>query len=532
MLAAVLGALASGVVQGQSLGFYSREQGASIARDDKAVAVAYWEDTSQNPVQKWVYTAGYVTQNDGSGNPHTRLAVFKYNADNSNWPPPQDPPGPGYNMHETTVGYFPPGGAWTPSGQHAATAMAVDPITGDIVVTGYTTMESNGSDGSDRNYITIKYTKNLAAVWTGTGWGGVTNGARGYDFNGGDDTAVSVAVEPEYGNVIVTGTSSNGSNNDITTLRYNASGSPYSGWQSTGARVGVRRYNPAGGEDTAAEVGYMILASTEGGEGIGSVVVGTSYQGSTPQLDRIVLCYSDDGSLTSNGGWESPYGAVSGGDDYGTGLALWNGTGGNAPIIYVCGYSETDTGSPAEVGYVVARLDSNTGSYNTGVGWNRTWDPGAEDVALDIAFSWIGTQIQRPIAWVTGRSEGSGHTLVATAVFDDNGMLASGGYTAISGGENSGNSICAFQGTAMVAGTATSGVADTDVLVLWLGLTIGPPNSLTVDAALFPGDASGLPDEGWAIVRGAQVDEAFLCGASTYSSGYLKDMVTLKITGP
>ncbi|MCC6660236.1 MAG: hypothetical protein IT437_05050, partial [Phycisphaerales bacterium] len=95
-----LGVAVCGAAHAQTpqLGFNATEKGAAINRPDLMDAAACWVEDRPEPLadKRWVYCAGWVTLNDASGNPHKRLAVYKYDADM-----PQglgDPPPPGYDQ--------------------------------------------------------------------------------------------------------------------------------------------------------------------------------------------------------------------------------------------------------------------------------------------------------------------------------------------------------------------------------------------------------------------------------------------------
>ncbi|MCC6661922.1 MAG: hypothetical protein IT437_13665 [Phycisphaerales bacterium] len=542
MLAAALGVAVCGAAHGQSLEFFARERGGAVARDDKAVAVAYWYDDQPGTANDrgWMFTAGYVTQNDAEGYPHTRLAVFKYPADVNNTATATDPPGPSYGQAEAFA-YYPPGGSWTPVGQHAATAMAVDELTGDVYVTGYTTLEENGDNGTDANYIIVKYDKDLGDAWTGTGWGSVAT-ARGYDGTAsnpdGDDRAVSIAFVPgtfdTNGTVLVTGASAGASTgDDIVTLRYDGDGNPSSHWGTGGEDTGIRRWDGGHGDDTAAEVGWFVIVD-EDLAGLQTAIVGTSDQGSTRHLDRVVLCYDPTGAHSGDPGWAKLY-DNSGGDDYGTGFAKFQEST-ETPVLYACGHSEVDAASPPDVDFVVSRINPSNGETGTDPYFTWVYDfGGGADEALDITISASdNVPIRAGWVWITGRVADNGMAKAGLLVLDASGSGNVVGATVYSyAGATTGNAVCAFMGSCMIAGTTLASIGDADVVVLWYHLALGTDPTLVLDgAARFPGNGNANSDEGLAIARGLQTDEAIVGGATTYSSGALTDLSTLRITGP
>ncbi|MCK4820863.1 SBBP repeat-containing protein, partial [bacterium] len=98
------------------------------------------------------------------------------------------------------------------NGHDEATAIAVDSA-GNVYVTG----RSQGS-GTGFDYVTIKY--NPQGELDGT-WG--VGGVARFDGGNGADEGVDLAVDT-FGNVYVTGYSSNGTDNDYVTIKYDISG--------------------------------------------------------------------------------------------------------------------------------------------------------------------------------------------------------------------------------------------------------------------------------------------------------------------
>jgi hypothetical protein len=253
--AGALALAAAGLASAQTVAYAARERLADVDRPDSACAVAVWtEEVPNQSPRRWVYTAGFGTEHDGSGNPHTRWVVYKYDADavSRQDPPWEGPPDP------TAVAYFPPRTqAYPPAGQHAATAMAVDGD-GSVYVAGYTTLaRDTATNGADTNYVVVKYDKDLNVVWSGASWGGVT-GAVGYDgASHGNDAATAIAVHPrlEADGVFVTGYSHGGSENgdDLVTLRLDAATGAFAVWPAAyGEGLGIRRWHEGYGHDRPA----------------------------------------------------------------------------------------------------------------------------------------------------------------------------------------------------------------------------------------------------------------------------------------
>ena len=135
---------------------------------DNAVEIVYWIDDITNPGEpvNYVFITGYHTTASGA----TVFATFKYEADYT---------GQGENEPLFSA-FFPPIAGAT--GTNKAVAMAFDPDTGDVYVTG----ESSGPNGQD--YVTIRYDTDLDEVWPSEPrYNGPANG---------DDSPVDIA---QYG---------------------------------------------------------------------------------------------------------------------------------------------------------------------------------------------------------------------------------------------------------------------------------------------------------------------------------------------
>lgn len=106
------------------------------------------------------------------------------------------------------------------SGNDVATGVDVD-SNNNIIVTGYT------YNGSNIDFITIKYNSNGTALWSGMdGAGGIAKIYNG----GGTDIANAVAVD-SGNNIVVTGNTAVGANIDFYTIKYNSSGTEL--WHAT-----------------------------------------------------------------------------------------------------------------------------------------------------------------------------------------------------------------------------------------------------------------------------------------------------------
>jgi hypothetical protein len=529
-LAALAAAGAS--ASAQVVASMAREHLAGASLPDKGVAVVTWNEPQPypQPPRRWVYTAGYVTENDAQGNPHTRLAVYKHSA---SYVSTVDPPWNGPPPVEAAA-FFPPTSTHPPAGQHAATDMTVDDD-GNIYVVGYTTLNEDGTEGSDRNYLIIKYDKNLAPVWGGTGWGEPF--ARGYDGTGhGDDVAVSVARTIEDGSLFVTGTSLGmGTGDDIVTLYYGADGTLSGAWPDSGEGPGIRRYDGAGGSDTAAEVGYMyVVPEVPPGNWYFRVyVVGTSYQGPATGLDFLTLAYGRDGRLINipYGGWIATYDRGVGGEDHGTGLEVRPPDSQNAGMVVACGYSATDAGSPpTNTDYTTVRWHDNTG----GLVWVAHWDGwGLDDVATDIAIGTAGRVGPIPV-WVTGRLRNGLTFRAGTIAYNDvNGaVLDSDAYTFVGGADFRGAAVRAYGVTAWVCGEGTFLPGDDDTMTIEYETDLTPVTRIRrVWVMRAPDQGGGSYESGAALIFNPPWYDVFVCGEAA-NPPWGQDLMIMRIIRP
>ena len=175
-----------------------------------------------------------------------------------------------------------------------AYALAVNPVSGNIYVTG-------DSWGASCDYATVAYDSGGTVIWTA-------------EYDGpahGTDGAKAVAVDPSSGNVYVTGYS-RGTFNDFATIAYDASG---------GFLWAARYDGPVGLHDAATAV--VVDPAT------GTVYV-TGYSLGTTN-DYATVAYSSSGSEL----WSARYDGPEGGYDVANALAVDSSTGG----VYVTGKS-------------------------------------------------------------------------------------------------------------------------------------------------------------------------------------------------
>jgi len=248
---------------------------------------------------------------------------------------------------------------------------------------GYVFVTGYSSNGTDNDYATIKYNSDVSPLWAGI--------AKRYN-SGGDDHATAIAVD-DSGNIYVTGYSTikeTGSGEDFVTIKYDSSGN----------EVWTARY------DGPAHLGDRPSAITVDSEG-SVYVTGYTYRGMKKQhADYSTVKYDSTGKLV----WDARYDARKNGNDMATAIAV------DATGVYVTGRSELDLGGAAELHY-----DYYTVKYNTTRG-RKIWDaryngPGnGDDEATDIAILKDSLGNVRNI-YVTGKSYG-GDPLTGGTGFD------------------------------------------------------------------------------------------------------------------
>ena len=212
-------------------------------------------------------------------------------------------------------------------------------------------------NGADNDYATIKYSNTGTPLWTNR-------------YNGpgnGDDYAYSLAVDGSN-NVFVTGSSWNGTDNDYATIKYSGAGVPL--W--------TNRYNgPGNGDDQA----YAVARDASN-----NVVVTGFSTGSSGDLDYATIQYSNNGVAL----WTNRYDGPANGNEIPYDLKVdatnnviltgssWNGTDNDyATIKYssagvlfgISRYNGPGNGDDQAKALAVDR----TGSvYVTGASWNGT----------------------------------------------------------------------------------------------------------------------------------------------------------------
>jgi Beta-propeller repeat len=247
------------------------------------------------------------------------MATIKYNGDGDTvW----------------TRRYNGPGDSWDDG-----RALAID-LLGNVYVSGWTY-----SDEQFFNYITIKYTPSGAEEWVA-------------QYNGGDDRAIDIALDAS-GNLYVTGTSGGpGTADDYATVKYN----------SLGEQQWVARYNgPGNTQDRAAE-----LALDEQGN---VYVTGSSGEGSENRSDYVTVKYNSSGVQQWVGRYTNYW-------DYATAIAI-----DASANVYVTGYSYA---FGTYYDYVTVKYTTNGAQQ-----WVRRFNgPGtSDDLAYDVAIDASGSVI-------------------------------------------------------------------------------------------------------------------------------------------
>lgn len=236
----------------------------------------------------------------------------------------------------------------TGSGDDHAYAMTLD-SSGNVIVTGY---QWNGTDGDIK---VIKYAGATGAIL----WQASVAGSPG-----GNDFGIYVATDTA-GNVFVGGSTWNGTNDDMRTVKYAA---------ATGAVIWDKTFaGPGNGPDYV----FALAVDTAGNV----IVTGESQTGTTANPDWKTIKYAAaDGTIL----WQATFAGTAGGLDIPTSVAI--DSAGNA---VVAGYTFNGTNSDMKIIKYAAANGAilwQNGFAGTGNGDDQIYD-----VALDAAGNAIAT---------------------------------------------------------------------------------------------------------------------------------------------
>lgn len=256
-------------------------------------------------------------------------------------------------------------------GYDTAQAVAVDPVTGNVYVTG-TGSRANNSD----DFATIGYAASGEKLWE-----------RAYSgsFRGGHDAPSDIAVDPATGQVFVTGSSPGpDGSSDFATVAYSRTGRPL--W--------VARYaGPDGGIESAKAI------AVDSGNG-NVYVTGRAGPPAAP-ADFATVAYSRTGRQL----WVRGYDGPKHGTDTATEIAVDEQTG----VLHVAGNSRLEQdGEIGENAYVILAYSAAGARLWT---VRQTDLPGVYNNVAGMGLTPAGTTV------ILGRSEKSGerftHQLIA-----------------------------------------------------------------------------------------------------------------------
>jgi uncharacterized delta-60 repeat protein len=333
------------------------------------------------------------TTDNGSNND---FAVVRYNSDGS-----------------LDTSFSGTGKIITPIGPSHDVAYAVALDGSDIIVAGYTF-----GDADEVDIAVVRYNSDgsLDTSFNGTGKVITSIGSSK------DDAAYAVAVDGAH--IIVAGTTSNGSDDDIAVVRYNSDGSLDTSFNGTGKVI-----TPIGSSYDAANAVAL--------DGAHIIVAGYTYNRDTyngNNTDIAVVRYNSDGSLDTsfNGTGKVVTSIGSSKDDVAYAVAVDGGH------VVVAGY--TDNGSDSDIAVV---------RYNS-------------DGSLDTSFNGTG-KVTTPIGSSTDRAyavalDGSD---IIVAGYSDNGGTTDFAVVRYEGADNTAPTISDITGQGTNEDTATGAIAVT-----------------------------------------------------------------------
>jgi uncharacterized delta-60 repeat protein len=330
-----------------------------------------------------------------------------------------------------------------------AVSIALD-ANNNVYVTGYS--DNNPSDTVDSyDIVTIKYNSAGTSQWTN----------RYNPPANGDDKPVEVSVD-QNGNTVVSGTSWNGSSDDMVTLHYDP----------TGQVQWILNYNgTANGNDKAAA---MVLDSN------GNIyVTGSSFSGINYD-DYATIKYDQAGTQQ----WVKTWNGAGNDDDKPRGIALdpFNN-------IIVTGQSDADADTSVKnYNYVTVKYD-NAGNFQ----WMAAYDgtSATDDIPSAVVTDDMGN------IYVAGESE-NGSSLspdkdYAFVIYDPAGtQMYYSIYNGPASATDGANSIC-IDGTAIyVTGNSNGGISHKDMATIQYAIPVGIKENEIADVQsfIYPNPAS------------------------------------------
>jgi len=238
--------------------------------------------------------------------------------------------------------------------------------------------------------------------------------SKRYD-RAGEDRAKRLCVDRD-GNIYVAGYSNNGSNNDLTIIKYSPNGIP----------IWVRNIDKGGVDE-----GHDIIL-----DDLGYIYVAGCTKGAN--LDGFIVKMDSNGDTV----WERSHDV--------SGSKLYSLTSDNTGNIFVCGYS--DAGG-ASKNFFAAKCNVSGETFL----WTYTYDSGSNDEAKAIAVAPDGS------SYVTGVANDNN---IFTVKLDSFGNTAWTAAVAGSSSNVAGNDISlTSDGSILVAGTSNTGFTDNCILI-------------------------------------------------------------------